>query len=61
MELATYDFDPVLGQWKTQSLGTGFTENFGATIAADSKGGVGAAWVQYTRPQDSGRTAYVCL
>ncbi len=30
LELATYDFDTVLGQWKTQSLGTGLTGNFGA-------------------------------
>jgi hypothetical protein len=46
-ELVSYDFDTVLGQWKTQSLGTGLTGNFGASIAADSKGGVGAAWVRY--------------
>ena len=47
LELAAYDFDIVSGQWESQSLATGLTGNFGATIAADSKGGVGAAWVKY--------------
>jgi hypothetical protein len=48
-ELVSYDFDPVLGQWKTQSLGTGLVGYFGASVAADGKGGVGAAWIKYTQ------------
>ncbi|MGD0516555.1 MAG: PEP-CTERM sorting domain-containing protein [Thermoguttaceae bacterium] len=46
-ELVSYDFDPVSGQWKIQSLGTGLMGTYGASIAADGKGGVGAAWVRY--------------
>jgi len=47
-ELVSYDFDTVSGQWKVQSLGTGLMGTLGASIAADSHGGVGAAWVRYT-------------
>ncbi len=47
--LVAYDFDTVSGQWKAQSLGTGIMGTYGATIAADSKGGVGAAWVRYNQ------------
>jgi hypothetical protein len=47
--LVAYDFDTISGQWKAQTLGTGIMGTFGATIAADSKGGVGAAWVRYNQ------------
>jgi hypothetical protein len=51
-DIVAYDFDPMLGQWKTQSLGTSADSQspFGAAVAADSLGGVGAAWVKYSQP-----------
>ncbi|MGD0383379.1 MAG: PEP-CTERM sorting domain-containing protein [Thermoguttaceae bacterium] len=46
-ELVSYDFDTVSGQWKVETLGSGIMGMFGASVAVDSKGGVGAAWVRY--------------
>lgn len=45
--VVAYDFDTIAGQWKPQLLGTSTTNIFTATVAADSQGGVGAAWVQF--------------
>ena len=42
--LVAYDFNISRGQWQYQTLGSNVISL--ATIAADSKGGVGAAWVQ---------------
>ena len=46
-QLIAYDFDIPNGRWQSQVLaGCTISMPFGATIAADSRGGVGAAWVQ---------------
>lgn len=45
--LAACDFNIQDGTWKVQTLGiAGYMPAFGATLAADGKGGVGAAWVE---------------
>ncbi|MEN6367031.1 MAG: PEP-CTERM sorting domain-containing protein [Thermoguttaceae bacterium] len=45
MQLIASDFDIING-WTTQTLTSSDGLYFGATLAADSLGGVGAAWVQ---------------
>lgn len=46
-ELVAYDFDTTAGQWKTQSLSSSILSGLSsATLATDSLGGVGIAWVQ---------------
>jgi hypothetical protein len=42
--LVSFDFDVHTGQWSTLTLDTGMSP-MGATLAADARGGVGAAWV----------------
>jgi hypothetical protein len=44
--LIASDFDIGSGTWKHQTLSSTATTALGAAIAADSRGGVGAAWVQ---------------
>jgi hypothetical protein len=46
--IVAFDFDVPTGQWKKQVLATGavIPTPFGATIATDSRGRVGAAWVE---------------
>jgi hypothetical protein len=43
--LVSLDFDVHTGLWTSQTLDFGVSYPFGATVAADGRGGVGAAWV----------------
>jgi len=52
-QLITSDFNVSTGMWTHQNLCSTSLVTAGATIAADSRGGVGAAWVQ-TNPTTGG-------
>jgi hypothetical protein len=43
--LVSFDFNVHTGLWTSQTLDFGLSYPFGATVAADGRGGVGAAWV----------------
>jgi hypothetical protein len=43
--LVSFDFDVHTGLWTSQTLDFGVSSPYGATVAADGRGGVGAAWV----------------